>query len=1339
MLPKLPLLRCALSALIIFTPLISFTQCWPRSQKLVPTKAFNTSEGIGSSIDHEGNIAVVAAPQSDTLRSSSGVVYVFEFKNGNWKKIASLTASDHREYQNFGHQVLIQNDYIFVADPGRPNGGNNSGAVYLYKKPLEGWHDMTETSILTPAHPKPYHFGVSMDVFENTLIVGASGTTDENNVNAGAAFLFELQVDTWTQIATFKSPHTLESTFGSNVAITKNTAVVVADEERRPSYTARGAVYVFEKNAAALWTDGYPVARLTESSGNESIAYLGYGLAIDESRNTIFVTEVKWDETRGYKSIKVYQKPGSGWTNMTETTTYSGSGTSQVFYQSLRFQEPYLYSGGGPFVEVFTPDQNNEWSLNSPKGTLTISGFTLQQQFGEKISVHDGRVLVSAPARVTLDRDTPVMPSAPAIYDFDRPVTGWVSGENFADRSFVYMPSTATDYFYGTDIDIEGDIAIVGSPYDNINKTKAGAVYVYQLVNNTWNKIATLTPSDGEPYDNFGRSIAISDGHIAVGVENKHYRDETGQVLDFNLGAIYVFKKPPAGWTDMNESYKIIRSEGKFDYTDRDRDDDRLGITVELDYPYLLASRFDNGSRPNTGSVLVFNLAGDEPVLEATLNPSFRDAVNNFGESLCIRDSVIAIGCGTTRFWMGERSAVFMYERRGDHWSDATESSILVPSDDGATGYLPGIAFGQSIDMTEDGSQIIVGAPGWFDGIIFQTQDYFKGAAYIFERPQNGWKGVINEKVRLTVPGQPAYACFGLSVHIEDRYAVVGAPQNYFYTSTQNPGPGKVFFYQKPDEGWKYKLPDKVIQGDESGSIIPDYFGASVDGVFGYLLIGAIADDNQNSVDAGSVYVYTEYPFINPTETPICENASPVQLTAFPGGGTWQGNGLANASDGIFNPALAGTGTHKMRYTVDGCNSANSLLIKVQGILNPTAIIEHDSLYFCGKGSLPLEVKPNAEFNYTWSYSEGGDSYSIVEFAPAIQADKRGYYKVNVWNHCAAATDTVWVGDVFPDGGNDFEVCISAGKSQMIGNDPLGRWSGAGISSTGVFDPLIAGAGVHELQFAVSPVTGCLYRDTVKVRIFSLPNISIQPGGAESYCYTGTATLSASDIPQAQYTWYFGSEPDALNVIGDSGHELLAKDIGFYKVVVSDKYCSKEASYQLVRPAFRPQITPNFNSISFCHDQPVNITAASIPDARYIWLRYLDQAPEAMKETTGSFSEVIGESGKFTLKIESHGCVFESDPMVTTKIPVDSVFVPNVITPNGDEWNENFEVYAEGVDEFYVKVFSRYGQEVWSGGNGSPSWDAADVNSGVYFWVLSYRSQCVTQKNQKGWVQVLKD
>jgi hypothetical protein len=1342
MLPNIQLMRCALCALLILTPFLAFTQCWPTSQKLIPTKGPNTSEGIGSSIDYENNIAVVAAPQSDTLRTASGVVYIFEFKNGDWKKIASLTASDHREYHNFGHQVLIQNDFIFVGDPVRQINGNSVGAVYIYKKPPEGWHDMVETSILLPVHANPNYFGVSMDILDNTLLVGASNTANENNINTGAAFLFEQQGDSWTQIATLNTSHTIGSTFGSNVALGKNIAVVVADEEKESSNsTARGAVYVFEKSAASQWTDSYPVARLTESSGNKSIAYLGYGLAIDDSRNTIFVSEISWDEVRGYKAIKAYRKPDTGWANMTETTSYLGSGDSQVFYQTLKFEEPYLYSGGTPKVEIFTPDSNNEWTLTGPIGTLTNSQFRRQQQFGEDICVNNGRVLVSAPSRVTLDRDTLVAPSSPAIFDFQVPATGWLTAENLEERSFTYIPTTATDYFYGIDIDIDGDIAIVGSPYDNVSKTRSGAVYVYKLTDYKWNKIATLTPSDGEPYDNFGRSIAISDDHIAVGVENKHYRDETGKIRDHNLGAIYIYKKPSAGWTDMHENYKITRSEGKLDYTDYDRDDDHLGITVDLDYPYLIASRFDNGSRPNTGSVLVFNLAGDEAVLEATLNPSIRDGVNNFGEALVIRDSTIAIGLGTTRFWMGEMNAVFMYERSGDHWRDATESTLLFPSDNGSTGYLPGISFGKSIDMTEDGSQIIIGAPAWFDGTIFQTQDYFKGAAYIFERPPGGWKGLITEKARLTIPDQVPYACMGISVHIEDRYAVVGSPQNYFSTyGSENPGAGRAYFYQKPDDGWKYKLPDKIIRGDESASSSSDYFGTSVDGVFGFLMIGAFADDNQNGVDAGSVYVYTEYPFINPAQSPVCVNASPIQLSAVPGGGTWTGKGLANATDGIFYPATAGMGNHKIRYTVDGCNSANTLLIRVKAAPSPMTVIESDSLYFCGEANIPIQAGQRSGLSYSWSYSETGESYSTIgPKVSTIQVDKPGYYKVTLSNDCAGLADTVWVGDLYPDAGNDFEVCNSSGAAQLTGNYPQGSWYGPGISSSGLFDPLMAGAGLHELYYKVIPLEGCIYRDTVVARVSSLAGIAIQPVGAESFCYTGNTTLSVPAFPDTEYTWYFGSEAAALSEIGENDTDLVAEQSGFYKLVVSDGLCTTEASYQFV-PVFQPVITPAFDSISFCYDRPVTISAESIPEAHYVWYSYTtNDTQEVILESTGSFSQVIDESGKFKLEIESHGCVFESDEMIARKIPADSVFAPNVITPNGDPWNEAFEVYVEGVDEFFVRVFNRYGQKVWSGGNDSPPWTAADVTSGVYFWALSYQSQCSGNKEQKGWVQVLKE
>ncbi|MBT1707287.1 gliding motility-associated C-terminal domain-containing protein [Fulvivirgaceae bacterium PWU5] len=1341
--PVLPLLRCILCAALVSCSLATFPQCWVNPKKLVPTKAFNTSERFGQSVDYEDNIAVVGAPGSDTLRSSSGVVYVFEFKNGNWEKIASLTASDHREYQNFGNQVLIQDDRIFVADPGRNNGGGNIGAVYIYEKPPTGWHDMVETSTLTPVHPYTYRFAASMDIFGNKLLVGAPATVNENNVNAGAAFLFELQGNSWTQIATFKTPHTRASTFGSNVAIAENMAVVVADEEvRSANYTAIGATYVFEKSAGTAWVDTYPVARLTESSGQESIAYLGHGLCIDESRSTIFVSQIIWGPTSGSRGIEVYQKPATGWADMTASQVYLGSGTSQAFYQTLRFDEPYLYSGGGPQVEIFTPDTNDEWTLAAPVGTLSNTDFHLQKQFGWNLCAANGHVLVSAPSQVTQDRDTPIVPAEPAVYEFVRPAAGWPAGVNFDTHSFLYMPTTATDYFFGYDIDIDGDIAIVASPYDNVNRTGAGAVYVYRLENYQWKKIAILTQSDGEPYDGFGRSISISGDYIAIGSSGKSYRDETGKIVDFDLGAVYIFKRPTSGWANMHESYKIIHSEGKIDYWEvgNDSEDDYFGLEVELAYPYLAVGRYEENSRPNTGSVFIFNLTDDNAVLEATLNPSFRDNVNNFGTSICIRDSVIAISGGSTRGWMFDRNYVFMYTKAGARWKDATETGILMPSDNGSTGYLPGISFGESLDMTDDGSEIIVGAPGWFDGTIFNTVEYFKGAAYIFEKPQNGWTGLIYEKAKLTVPNQVAYACMGVSVHIEDRYAIVGAPQNYWTTNgSANPGPGKVYFYQKPADGWKYKLPDATIQGDESGSALSDYFGSSVESVSGYVMIGAIADDNQNSVDAGSVYVYTEYPFLNPLHGVVCENEVAIQLTATPPGGVWEGPGFANSSDGIFDPSLAGMGPHTIRYTVDGCSAANTLLINVAEVADPMALIGRDSLYFCGNPTVRLETPQRDKFGYAWSYSEdGGPSTDLAKNTAAIDADEPGYYTVDVTGSCAAASGTVWVGDLYPQGGNDFSVCVGDDPYQLTGNYPLGTWSGPGVSPSGLFDPKKASPGVHTFYYAVTPLPGCEYKDLVEASVSSLPTIAIEPDNVGSFCYKGTTLLTVPAVPHAQYTWFFGTGPDDLVAAESKSPQLLADAFGFYSVAVSEGACSTTATYQLAAPPFRPQVAPAFDSISFCADRPLHLTAEAIPGARYSWFSYVNSSPEIIRESIGSFSEAIQESGTFKLQIESHGCSFESTELVAWKIPGDSIFVPNVFSPNGDQWNDSFEIYAEGVDQYYLRVLNRYGEEIWSGNNGSPPWNAADTSSGVYFWVLSYKSPCSSGKQYKGWVQVLK-
>lgn len=1338
------ILFCHFFVISFFIPQYTFSQCWPKADKLVPDKSYNNNEGFGQSVDYENNIAVVGAPNSDTLNTSSGIVYVFQFDGTAWNKIATLTPSDHHEYHSFGQTVMIRGDYIFVADQYHKDGDKAKGAIYVFKKPGAAWHDMTETSLLAANDPNVFSFGASMDSFDDTMIVGAPYTIDAASKGVGSAYIFQLKNDVWTQVARLSSSYPKGSTFGSHVAIGKNLAVVVAQEEEYTTYTGIGSSYVFEKDDAASWTDASPIARLTKESTDESITYLGYGLAIDETRQTIFIGD-NYFETNSYRrGIRTYVKPQTGWANMTENFLYSINDQSTVSYQGLQFEEPYLYFSGGETIQIFKPDNTNSWNTFSPSTYLQNSDYTKWQRFGTALSVSNGHVVAGAPAQVTFNRDSHVVPQIPQIYEFIVPPGGWPDDTYNEKYQFSYMPKTATNFRFGTIIDIDGDYAVVGSPRDNDGGRLSGVAYLYHLDNLVWKKIAKLSPSDGERYDFFGGSVAISKNYVAVSAPYRIYRDENGKAIDFELGAVYIFEKPSSGeWADMNESYKVIKSDGLYDGNDHDSDDDYFGVAVDMDYPYLVVSKFNVGSRPNSGSVYVYNLTDNKPILEATLNPSQRDQINGFGSSLKIVKNTIAIAAGGTRAWFLDLNRVFIYTKNNDKWNDGFENAVLYPSD-----FAIGISFGAGIDMNESATKIIVGAPGWFDsGSPFDTQDLFKGAAYIYEKPAAGWKNPIAEKVILTVPNQPSYGCMGVSVHIEDRYAVVGSPQNYIYTNGGNmEGPGRVYFYQMPETGWEYKMPDKIIQGDESGNTKSDYFGSYVEGVYGFLMIGAIADDNQNSVDAGSVYVYTEYPFIYPGQTPICENAKPIQLTAYPGGGQWTGNGFNNPTNGVFDPALAGKGISRIHYKVDDCDASNTLLIDVKELVKPFSISTRDSIFFCGAPDVTLSATAGDDFEYQWSYGKTGTTYSSISNAVQInlKAKEEGFYKSTISNACSSQEDSVWVGNLYPNAGNGFKTCMGKEIVKLQGNYSKGIWSGDGVSSNGNFSSFNAGwYGKHILQYSVSPQVGCIYQDTLVVDIKGITTLSLKHEGNDQFCYTGTTKLTANCPQTVIYTWYYGETSLSVSVVNETSNVLIADQLGFYKVSVSDGLCSKDSSYTLL-PKFNPVITPVFDSLSFCKKAPIQISAESIPRASYSWSRYNAETPEVVAESSGSFSINIKDSGKYHLEIKSHGCEYMSHDMIAYQLPADSLFVPNVITPDNDENhndNDALEIYSTGIDTYSLSVFNRYGKEVYgyTGSAKSTGWTGDNVSEGVYFVVLTYFEHCENRTRQyKGTLSILK-
>ncbi len=83
-----------------------------------------------------------------------------------------------------------------------------------------------------------------------------------------------------------------------------------------------------------------------------------------------------------------------------------------------------------------------------------------------------------------------------------------------------------------------------------------------------------------------------------------------------------------------------------------------------------------------------------------------------------------------------------------------------------------------------------------------------------------------------------------------------------------------------------------------------------------------------------SVIRIVDYPDATITPAgPFCEFNPPLTLTAATGGGTWSGVGIINTSSGQFDPAVAGTGIHWIKYAVtDGnnCSATDSVQIIVR-------------------------------------------------------------------------------------------------------------------------------------------------------------------------------------------------------------------------------------------------------------------------------------------------------------------------------------------------------------------------------------------------------------------------
>lgn len=94
------------------------------------------------------------------------------------------------------------------------------------------------------------------------------------------------------------------------------------------------------------------------------------------------------------------------------------------------------------------------------------------------------------------------------------------------------------------------------------------------------------------------------------------------------------------------------------------------------------------------------------------------------------------------------------------------------------------------------------------------------------------------------------------------------------------------------------------------------------------------------------------------------------------------------------------------------------------------------------------------------------------------------------------------------------------------------------------------------------------------------------------------------------------------------------------------------------------------------------------------------------------------------------GCLVTTDYLIEVR----NIFIPNLITPNGDGRNDTFEI-LNVFPHTFLEIYNSWGSHIYSNANYDNNWDAAGVADGTYFFQINSGDQC---GNVNGWVHIIR-
>ncbi len=480
---------------------------------------------------------------------------------------------------------------------------------------------------------------------------------------------------------------------------------------------------------------------------------------------------------------------------------------------------------------------------------------------------------------------------------------------------------------------------------------------------------------------------------------------------------------------------------------------------------------------------------------------------------------------------------------------------------------------------------------------------------------------------------------------------------------------------------------------------------------------------------------------------PYCVNGNmdTLQISVPTGTGLFSGPGITNTTLGVFDPATAGVGTHQIIYAVSGACGTGADTINIVVIPQPDPTITPVGSQCASGAAITLNA---VTVGGTWS-GPGITNTATGTFDPAVAGVGIHMITYDITTPCTSqdtvmiivtsqlnATITSAVGPL----------CTTASAVTLTSVDPSGTWTGTGITNgvTGVFDPAVSGPGSFIITYTITGLCGAV--DTTLIVVVATPIISFVADtteGCEPTTITFTSTVNQTG---GVYAWTFG----------DGGTSSAANPA--YTYLVDGGPYDVTLTYTNAIGCAAISTQPALITI---HSQPIAIYSAS-PQPTTITnplINFTDNSQGLIDTWEWTFATlgtsnnqnpyfIFPDTGYYPIQLvvtNNFGCTDTVNGAIIID-PIVVFYAPNAFTPNHNGLNDEFLVYAGGLDysSFEMTIYDRWGErlfksnDIYKGWNGRRNNEGEVVQQDVYIWKVNFRDFQGVDRQYIGHVTIVK-